>query len=609
MGRGGGGRGKGGGGGEGGRGKQSRPAVSLEKPPRRGRAETRHRALRAWLLDGLAADFRPESPRAPRFLGDGLVRGPRLRDLVHGPRGLRALRQVTPDQLRHSERRRRSRRRQRIHPQDLGRGQAARVRHLLGRATGGALRASAPRARRAPCARRFRVDGRGQPDARRAKEKTSRVLGEEPPADRPRLRAQHLRARSSGHGRQGDHRGFRRRHRRAGRFGADRDLRGHVLEAADRRSGENHRSHDHHARAMGRHRGDRRPDRILQAPAQPRQAVRGHGRHLARELPAKELPDRLSHPALVLLAAGTGVPGVETSRKSGDDGRRSKGDRGMRSIGAVLAFSLWAFSALAQDYPTRPVRIVIPLSPGGTTDVPGRIIAQKLSETLGQQFFVENRAGAGGTIGSDYVAKSRPDGYTLLLTASAFVIAPHVYKTMPYDTLADFAPVIRIATGPYVLVVHPSLGVNSVKELIALAKKEPGKIDFASSGNGGAQHLVTELFMYMAGIELNHVPYKGSGPAQQDLMSGIVKVSFVGTPIAIPHMKSGRLKALGVSTAKRSPEIPEVPTIAEAGVPGYQAIVWIRMLAPAGNPPRTLSKLHPRGRPPRCGRREKKTPH
>ena len=264
----------------------------------------------------------------------------------------------------------------------------------------------------------------------------------------------------------------------------------------------------------------------------------------------------------------------------------------MRSMVAGLAFSLCAVSALAQDYPARPVRIVIPLSPGGTTDVPGRIIAQKLSEALGQQFFVENRAGAGGTIGTDYVAKSRPDGYTLLLTASPFVIAPHVYKNMPYDTLADFAPVIRIASGPYVLVVHPSLGVNSVKELIALAKKEPGKIDFASSGNGGAQHLVTELFMYMTGIKLNHVPYKGSGPAQQDLMSGIIKVSFVGTPIAIPHMKSGRLKALGVSTARRSPEMPDVPTIAEAGVPGYEAIVWIGMLAPAGTPREIVARLN-----------------
>ncbi len=264
----------------------------------------------------------------------------------------------------------------------------------------------------------------------------------------------------------------------------------------------------------------------------------------------------------------------------------------MRSIAAGLAFSLWALSASAQEYPARPVRIVIPLSPGGTTDVPGRIIAQKLSETLGQQFFVENRAGAGGTIGTDYVAKSKPDGYTLLLTASPFVITPHVYKNMPYNALADFAPVIRIATGPYVLVVHPSLGVSSVNELIAQAKKEPGKIDFASSGNGGAQHLVTELFMYMAGIKLNHVPYKGSGPAQQDLMSGIVKVSFVGTPIAIPHMKSGRLKALGVSTARRSPEMSDVPTIAEAGVPGYEAIVWIGMLAPAGTPREIVAKLN-----------------
>jgi len=263
----------------------------------------------------------------------------------------------------------------------------------------------------------------------------------------------------------------------------------------------------------------------------------------------------------------------------------------MRPLAALL-LALFAAPALAQTYPNHPVRIVIPLSPGGTTDVPGRMVAQKLSETLGQQFFVENKAGAGGTIGSDFVAKSKPDGYTLLLTASPFVISPHVYKNMPYNALADFAPVIRIATGPYVLVVHPSLGVKSVKELIERAKKDPGKIDFASSGNGGAQHLVTELFMYMAGIKLNHVPYKGSGPAQQDLMGGIVKVSFVGTPIALPHMKAGRLNALGVSTAKRSPEMPEVPTIAEAGVPGYEATVWVGLLAPAGTPAELIAKLN-----------------
>lgn len=262
------------------------------------------------------------------------------------------------------------------------------------------------------------------------------------------------------------------------------------------------------------------------------------------------------------------------------------------ALAALVLNAALAPAAWAQNYPARPVHVVIPLSPGGTTDVPGRIIAQKLSESLGQQFFVENRAGAGGTIGSDFVAKSKPDGYTLLLTASPFVIAPHVYKSVPYDALTDFTPVIRIATGPYVLVVHPSLGVHSVKELIALAKKQPGRIDFASSGNGGAQHLVTELFMYMAGVKLNHVPYKGSGPAQQDLISGIVKVSFVGTPIAIPHMKSGRLIALGVSTAKRSPEMPDVPTIAEAGVPGYEARVWIGLLAPAGTPREIVSRLN-----------------
>lgn len=266
--------------------------------------------------------------------------------------------------------------------------------------------------------------------------------------------------------------------------------------------------------------------------------------------------------------------------------------RGLLQVAAAAGAMALAAASWGQNYPSRPVRIVIPLSPGGTTDVPGRMIAQKLSEKLGQQFFVENRAGAGGTIGSDFVAKSRPDGYTLLLTATPFVITPHVYKKLPYDALADFAPVMRIAAGPYVLVVHPSLGVSSVKELVALAKREPGKIDFASSGNGSAQHLVTALFAHMADIHVNHVPYKGSGPAQQDLMSGIVKMSFVGTPIAIPHVNSGRLKALGVSTARRSLEMPQVPTIAEAGVAGYEALIWIGMLAPKGTPGEIVAKLN-----------------
>lgn len=249
-------------------------------------------------------------------------------------------------------------------------------------------------------------------------------------------------------------------------------------------------------------------------------------------------------------------------------------------------------AADVQGYPTRPVRIVIPLSSGGTTDVPGRIIAQRLSEALGQQFFVENRPGAGGTIGTDFVAKAKPDGYTLLLMATPHVITANLYKNLPYNTLADFVPVIRIASGPYVLTVHPSLGVNSVRELIALAKANPGKIDYVSSGNGSLQHLTGAQFAHMAGIDLTHVPYKGSAPAQQDLLAGMVKLGFPGTPIVIPHVKSGRLKALAVTTAQRSAQMPDVPTVAEAGVPGFESLSWVGLIAPVGTPPEIVTKLH-----------------
>ena len=264
--------------------------------------------------------------------------------------------------------------------------------------------------------------------------------------------------------------------------------------------------------------------------------------------------------------------------------------RARRVLATVLVCT--AAGAWAQAYPSRPVRVVIPLGSGGTTDVPGRIVAQRLSESLGQQFVVENKPGAGGTIGSDFVAKSKPDGYTLLLTATPHVITANLYKNIPYNALSDFAPVIRVASGPYVLTVHPSLGVNSVRELIALAKAQPGKVDYASSGNGSAQHLVGAMFAHMAGIQLTHVPYKGSSQAQQDLVAGMVKVGFPGTPIVIPHMKSGRLKALAVTTAQRSPHMPDVPTIAEAGVPGYEALVWVGLLAPAGTPREIIEKLN-----------------
>ncbi|HSU62492.1 MAG TPA: tripartite tricarboxylate transporter substrate binding protein [Burkholderiales bacterium] len=236
--------------------------------------------------------------------------------------------------------------------------------------------------------------------------------------------------------------------------------------------------------------------------------------------------------------------------------------------------------------------MVVPLSPGGFADVPGRILAARLSSLLGYNVFVENRPGAGGTIGADFVAKSAPDGYTLLFTGTPHVISAWVYKKLPYDPLKDFEPVALVASGPYVLVVNPQLPVHSIRELIAAAKAQPGKIDYASSGNGSAQHLVSALFASMAGIELNHVPYKGSGPAMQDLLGGQVKVSFAGIPNVLPHVKAGRLRALAVSTPQRSPDLPDVPTAAEAGVPGYQATLWLNLAAPAGTPGEIVQRVY-----------------
>jgi len=262
----------------------------------------------------------------------------------------------------------------------------------------------------------------------------------------------------------------------------------------------------------------------------------------------------------------------------------------MRTLLACLL--VFATQATAQSYPSRPVRMVIPLSPGGFADVPGRILASRLSALLGYNVFVENRAGAGGTIGADFVAKSAPDGYTLLFTGTPHVISAWVYKKLPYDPLKDFEPVALVASGPYVLVVNPQLPVKSVRELIAAAKAQPGQIDYASSGNGSAQHLVSALFASMAGIQLNHVPYKGSGPAMQDLLGGQLKGSFAGIPNVLPRVKAGRLRALAVSTPRRSPDLPEVPTVAEAGVPGYQATLWLNLAAPAGTPADIVQRLY-----------------
>jgi len=264
----------------------------------------------------------------------------------------------------------------------------------------------------------------------------------------------------------------------------------------------------------------------------------------------------------------------------------------MKRLFLFLVGMALALQGLAQTYPSRPVRIVVPLSPGGFADTPARMLAPRLSEQLGRQFFVENKPGAGGTIGADFVAKAAPDGYTLLLTGTPHVISAHLYKKVPYDALKDFTHIALIASGPYALVVNPQkVPASSVKELIAAAKAQPGKIDYASSGNGSAQHLVGALFNSMAGVELNHVPYKGSGPAMQDLIGGQVGVSFAGVPNVLGHVKAGRLKVLGVTTATRWSELPDVPTIAEAGVPGYEATLWLNISGPAGMPADIVQRL------------------
>jgi tripartite-type tricarboxylate transporter receptor subunit TctC len=258
----------------------------------------------------------------------------------------------------------------------------------------------------------------------------------------------------------------------------------------------------------------------------------------------------------------------------------------------LIFLAMISAAAFSQPYPSRPVKIVVPLSPGGFADTPTRMLAPRLSEQLGRQFFVENRPGAGSTIGADFVAKSPPDGYTLLLTGTPHVISAHLYKKLAYDALKDFTHIALVASGPYALVVNPQqLPVSSVRELIAAAKAQPGKIDYASSGNGSAQHLVSALFNSMAGIDMNHVPYKGSAPAMQDLIGGQVKVSFAGIPNVLAHVKSGRLRALAVSTPKRWSELPDVPTVAEAGVPGYEATLWLNISGPAGMPADIVQRL------------------
>ena len=270
----------------------------------------------------------------------------------------------------------------------------------------------------------------------------------------------------------------------------------------------------------------------------------------------------------------------------------------MRSIfnwaGVVLAGGLHAVTALAQPqaYPSRPIRMVVPFSPGGATDVPGRILAQKLSDQFGYQVVVDNRPGAGSIIGTELVASAPPDGHTILMTGTPFAISPAIYRKLPYHPVKDFAPVSQFGSAPNTLVTHPTLNVGTTQELITLAKAQPGKLDWASSGTGGAQHLFGALFMSMAGVNATHIPYKGSGPATADLLGGQVKIGFPGIAIALPHHRAGRLRALGVTGAQRSTQANDIPTLAESGVAGYDATLWLGIAAPKGTPLHIITRLH-----------------
>ncbi len=248
--------------------------------------------------------------------------------------------------------------------------------------------------------------------------------------------------------------------------------------------------------------------------------------------------------------------------------------------------------AAAQNYPSGPVRVVVPFPPGGGTDIFARAMAQKLNEAWGVPVIVENRGGANGTIGSAYVAKSTPDGQTALVVPSGFAVNPSIYPKLPFDTAKDFAPVSVLAEGPLVLSLHPSFPPRSVKEFVAFLKARPGEINYGSSGNGSPPHLATELFKLLAGVQINHIPYKGAGPAAIDLFAGQIPIYFMNALQVTQYVRTGKVRALGVTTAKRFPPLPEVPTIAEAGVPGYAMSNWYGLLVPAATPRANVTKLN-----------------
>ena len=271
----------------------------------------------------------------------------------------------------------------------------------------------------------------------------------------------------------------------------------------------------------------------------------------------------------------------------------TRGKRGaLAALLVGLAASLAWTDGAAQVYPNRPIRVIVPQSAGGSTDLAARAVTQRLGDALGQPVVIDNRPGAGSLVGTDLVAKAAPDGYTLLGVASSFSINPSLQANLPFDPVRDFAPISRLCALPHILVVHPAVPVKSVKELIALARAKPGQLNVATSGVSTSSHMAAELFMYMTGTKMVPVPYKGGAPGNIAVVSGEVQLYFATISTALPHIRAGKLRAIAVTTRKRTTAAPEYPTIAESGLPGYEHASWVGMLAPAGTPPAIISRLN-----------------
>jgi tripartite-type tricarboxylate transporter receptor subunit TctC len=262
-------------------------------------------------------------------------------------------------------------------------------------------------------------------------------------------------------------------------------------------------------------------------------------------------------------------------------------------LAAAMVGVVLSAGAAAQQYPSKPIRLMVPFPPGGSTDIVARIVAQKLGSQLGQQLVIENRGGAGGTLGTSVVAKAPPDGYTLVVgTTSTHVVAPSVYQKLEYDPVKDFAPISLMAVTPYLLVVNPNVQAKSVKDLVELMKAQPGKLNYASAGVGSTTHLAMEMLKGASNTYALHIPYNGNGPAGTAVIAGQVEILFGSLPAVLQHAKSGRVRALAVGTPKRSPSLPEVPTVAESGYPGFDASLWLAIMAPAGTPAPVIERLN-----------------